>query len=516
GAIAGVRGRAIFCSYPIEGSLDGERRGSGAEPPARGLLEVYDFADDKVTTLFDRVTTFEVSGSGRSLVLRSGHRVRVLPAGIKGPEVASRDDVSRESGWVDLDRLRVSVVPGLEWRQMFREAWRLQRDQFWTPDMSGIDWRAVHDRYLPLVDRAATRGEFSDVLWEMQGELGTSHCYEMGGDYRPEPTWYQGFLGADLAFDAQTATWRVTRIPRGDSWDAMRASPLAAPGLDVRVGDEILDVDGEAVGRAASPMERLVALSGREVRLGVRTPGGARRTVSVRTLRDEQPLRYRDWVEANRARVHAETDGRVGYVHVPNMGPLGYSEFHRYYAAEVERDALLVDVRWNGGGHVSQLLLEKLSRRPRGFNQSRWRVPAPYPGDAPRGPVLALTNEYAGSDGDIFSHCFKLFGLGPLIGKRTWGGVVGIWPRHALVDGTVTTQPEFAFWFRDVGYDVEGHGTDPDVEVEIRPQDHRAGRDPQLERGIAEALAMLTKQGPAAADLAKRPLRRPPTLPKLG
>ena len=194
----------------------------------------------------------------------------------------------------------------------------------------------------------------------------------------------------------------------------------------------------------------------------------------------------------------------------------GYSEFHRYYAAEVERDALLVDVRWNGGGHVSQLLLEKLSRRPRGFNQSRWRVPAPYPGDAPRGPVLALTNEYAGSDGDIFSHCFKLFGLGPLIGKRTWGGVVGIWPRHALVDGTVTTQPEFAFWFRDVGYDVEGHGTDPDVEVEIRPQDHRAGRDPQLERGIAEALAMLKQQGPAAADLAKRPLRRPPTLPKLG
>jgi tricorn protease len=376
------------------------------------------------------------------------------------------------------------VDPEEEWRQMFREAWRLQRDQFWTQDLSGVDWKAVHDRYLPLVDRASSRAEFSDLMWELQGELNTSHAYEMGGDYRPEPAWHQGFLGADLAFDEASGAWRVARVPRGDSWDP------------------------------AHPAQRLVHLAGREVRLSVRAAGWGPRTVAVRTLRDEQPLRYRDWVEANRARVHAATGGRVGYVHVPNMGPLGYAEFHRYYASEVDRDALVVDVRWNGGGHVSQLLLEKLRRERVGYNQSRWSGVTPYPDDSPAGPMVALTNEYAGSDGDIFSHCFKLMGLGKLIGKRTWGGVVGIWPRHALVDGAVTTQPEFSFWFRDVGYGVEGHGTDPDVEVEIAPQDHAAGRDTQLEAGIEWALKALEAKQPLAADLDRRPLRRPPALPK--
>jgi tricorn protease len=235
--------------------------------------------------------------------------------------------------------------------------------------------------------------------------------------------------------------------------------------------------------------------------------------VVVRTLASEQALRYRDWVEGNRARVHAETDGRVGYVHIPDMMARGFAEFHRYFPTEVDRDGLVVDARWNGGGHVSQLLLEKLLRRRTAYDAPRWQAPSSYPADAPVGPMVCLTNEYAGSDGDVFSHTFKRHALGPLIGKRTWGGVVGIWPRHALVDGTVTTQPEFATWFGDAGWDVENRGTDPDIEVEIRPQDHAALRDTQLDRALAEMMKILRKAPPPAPRFAKAPRLAPPRLP---
>jgi tricorn protease len=281
----------------------------------------------------------------------------------------------------------------------------------------------------------------------------------------------------------------------------------------MREGDEIVAVDGQPVDRDSGPAARLVNAAGKDVRLSIRS-GGATRTVAVRTMRDEQPLRYRDWVEANRARVHAASNGKLGYVHVPNMGPLGYSEFHRYYQVEVEHEGLVVDVRWNGGGHVSQLLLEKLSRRRVAYSFTRWMGASPYPDASPMGPLVALTNEYAGSDGDIFSHNFKQYRLGPLIGKRTWGGVVGIWPRHALVDGAVTTQPEFSYWFQDGGFGVEGYGTDPDIEVEIRPEDHAKGLDPQLERGIAEAMKLVATLNPRVPEPGPRPNRRPPALPK--
>jgi tricorn protease len=173
------------------------------------------------------------------------------------------------------------------------------------------------------------------------------------------------------------------------------------------------------------------------------------------------------------------------------MGSEGYAEFHRSYLAEFDYPALLIDVRWNSGGNVSGLLLEKLARRRIGYHFPRWFQPGPYPQESPRGPMVALTNEHAGSDGDIFSHSFKLMGLGPLIGKRTWGGVIGIHPRHRLVDGTTTTQPEYSFWFKDVGWDVENYGTDPDIEVDIAPQDFANQADPQLERAIAEAMRLL-------------------------
>jgi tricorn protease len=537
GRILGGRGRILFSIYPIEGSLHHDWTPQ-SEPEANGSLQAYDFAHERVETIADHVTDFTVSMGGKVIGLRVGNKIRVFAVNARANGRRDRPEVSRETGWIDLDRLRVSVVPAEEWSQMFREAWRLQRDQFWTPDMSGVDWQKIHDRYLPLVNRVASRAEFSDLLWEMQGELGTSHCYELGGDYRPEPGWMQGHLGADLAPD-RTGRWRVVRIPHGDPWNEEAASPLAAPGLGIKVGDEILAVGGESVGKEASPYERLVNLANQNVELTVRSiarqsrraakgaagakaakddaaAAGPIRTVTVKTLGQEFALRYRDWVSRNRELVHRATGGRVGYVHVPDMGPRGYSEFHRSYLREVDRNGLVIDVRWNGGGHVSQLLLEKLLRRRVGYDMNRWGEPEPYPTDSPAGPMVAITNEYAGSDGDIFSHCFKLFGLGPLIGKRTWGGVVGIWPRHALVDGTVTTQPEFAFWFEDVGWGVENYGTDPDVQIEIRPQDHAAGRDPQLDRALVEIEKLLTRRPPRRPDFSGRPQLAPVALPPPG
>jgi tricorn protease len=522
--VLGARGRVFFSSMPIEGTLDATLYEAG-EPAARARLEAWDLEAAKLETVHEKINGFTVSHDTKVLAIRSGNKVRVLPSTYKVEQKQNGDMPGRESGWLDMDRVRVGIVPGDEWTQMFREAWRLQRDQFWTPDMAGIDWPGVHDRYLPLVRRVATRAEFSDLMWEMQGELGTSHCYEMGGDYRPEPTWYQGFLGADIEFDPRTASWRIVRIPRGDSWRERANSPLAAPGLNLAPGDEILEVAGQPVDRDVSPYERLTNLAGQDVRLTVRSGRAVpakrgkatpdrRRSIVVRTLSSEYMLRYRNWVETNRRKVHESTNGRVGYIHIPNMGPFGFSEFHRYFSSEVDHEGLVIDVRWNGGGNVSQLLLQKLLRKRVGYDANRYGPPESYPSDAPMGAMVALTNEYAGSDGDIFSHCFKLYGLGPLIGKRTWGGVVGIWPRHSLVDGAITTQPEFAFWFNDVGWGVENYGTDPDIEVEIRPQDHAAGQDPQLDRGIGEILKILKKNPPRLPDFKDKPRRTPPRLPR--
>jgi tricorn protease len=506
GQIRGIKGQVLFTSLPVVGAL-GQAFGDDAP---KGTLETYRFDDLKQETLASDVAGFEVSGDGKTLVYRSGGRLRVIKAGAK-PE-NGEDAPGRKSGWVDLGRVRVSVDPGKEWEQMFREAWRLQRDHFWTVDMSGVDWQRVYSRYFPLLSRVGTRTEFSDLMWEMQGELGTSHAYEMGGDYPPEPSYDQGLLGADLAYDPATDSFRIEAIVRGDPWDDARSSPLARAGVDVRPGDRLVAVGGRRVGRDRSPGEALVNQAGVEVLLtfardaeGDGADGARSRTVTVKALGSDRPARYRDWVEANRRRVHEASAGRVGYVHIPDMGPAGYAEFHRGFLAEIDREGLIVDARFNGGGNVSQLILEKLARRRVGYDIQRWGEPMPYPYESVLGPLVALTNEQAGSDGDMFSHVFKMMKLGPLIGKRTWGGVIGINMRNSLVDGGMTTQPEYAFWFRDVGWGLENHGAEPDIEVEIRPRDAAGGADPQLDRALDEILAAMAKDPPRLPEFGARP-----------
>jgi tricorn protease len=481
------------------GSADWDDAASG------GRLEAHDLATGRHEVIADGVDEFRLAADGATLVYRAGRSLRALKAGDKPDESAKGP--GRQGGWIDLRRIALTIDPASEWRQMLLEAWRLQRDQFWVADMSGVDWDAVRERYLPLVDLVASRAEFSDLVWELQGELGTSHAYEYGGDHRGAWEYSSGHLGIDYAYEPRSGTWRIGRILRGDSWDQRSGSPLAAPGVQVKEGSAIVSIGGEPVGRDRSPHELLVGRRGSAVELELRAPRARATTrVAVRTLASERLVRYRGWVQRNRELVHARSEGRIGYVHVPDMGPHGFAEFHRAWESEVLRGGLVVDVRYNGGGHVSQLILEKLQRRAIGFGLSRWANPETYPSDAVLGPMVAIANESAGSDGDIFSHSFKLLGLGPLVGTRTWGGVVGIHPRHALADGSMTTQPEYAFWFRDTGFRVENHGTDPDVEVDIAPQDWAAGRDPQLDKAL-ELVEKAMRRSPAGVpEFGDRPV----------
>jgi tricorn protease len=516
GQIAGAAGgKVLWTLMPILGA-----HGRGGHKESPGRLEVFEFATLRAEPMIDKVDAFAVADDHVTVVYREGKRLRAISAfrsrdARQSPE-ASSDAPSRKSGWIDLGRIRLSVDPRGEWRQMLHEVWRLQRDQFWVPDMSGVDWEAVYRRYEPLLARVATRGELSDLIWEMQGELGTSHAYEMGGDHRRPPSIALGYLAADVEPAADGTSYTITRIVRGDAWDATADSPLNAVGVEAKVGERIVAVNGQPVSRERPPQALLVHQAGTKVELTLAPANGSDtiRTVLVTTLADEVPARYREWVERNRAWVHEASNGRVGYFHLPDMMSAGFAEFHRYFSTECDRDALIVDVRYNRGGHVSQLLLEKVARRRIGYAQSRWSGSTPYPDEAVAGPVVALTNEHAGSDGDIFSHGFKLMGIGPLVGTRTWGGVIGIWPRHTLVDGTETTQPEFSFWFRDVGWGVENYGTDPQIEVDNAPQDSAAHRDRQLATALATALELIEKNGSSKPEFGPRPNLARPAFPK--
>ncbi|MGQ0840773.1 S41 family peptidase [Actinokineospora sp.] len=500
GLLAG-KGGVLWLRDPLTGALGDDLDDLGEDSP-RSVLERYDLTKLKVDTLVDGLDEVWTSGDGQRIVIRDGRAVKVLPADRK----ADSDDGSEDNITVDLGRIRVRVDPSAEWRQSFDETGRLMRDLFWRADMGGVDWAGVLARYRPLVDTVGSHDELVDLLWEVQGELGTSHAYVVAPGKGADHKRRLGLLGADLARDADGA-WRITDIVPGESSDPRARSPLRAPGVAVRVGDAVAAVDGRPVDPAQGPAPLLVGTAGHPVELTIAPKGGgASRRVVVVPLLDDTPLRYQAWVNGRRAHVHAATEGRVGYLHVPDMVANGWAQLHRDLRLEMRREAVVVDVRENRGGHLSQLVIEKLSRKIVGWGRARdGYYEETYPLDAPRGPIVAVADEFSGSDGDIVNAAIKALGIGPVVGTRTWGGVIGIDMKYHLVDGTLVTQPRYATWMQGQGWDVENHGVDPDIEVVTTPQDYAADRDPQLDTAIRIALE----------GLAERPAATPPELPPL-
>ncbi len=507
-----VKGGLAWLREPVAGVL-GEGSAHLDDDTPRPVLERYDLAKRAVTELVAELDWFDVSGDGTRLVVKDGEDLQVLPSGQKA------DEDSAETVTVDLARARFQADPAALWRHAFAEAGREMRRNFWTPDMSGVDWDGVLEAYRPLLDRVRGADDFTDLLWEVVSELGTSHSYilKAGEDFGhtdPGPA-AVGQLGADISRDG-SGRWVVDRVLPGESSDPRAASPLEAPGVVVRPGDELIAVDGRPVDPVHGPAPLLAGTVGKPVELTVKPPAADLRHVVVVPLRDERRLRYQDWVASRRRLVRELGEGRLGYLHIPNMIGEGWADFHRDLHLEMRFDALVMDVRGNGGGHISQLVVEKLVRRIVGWDVGRGIRPVSYPADARRGPVVTLADEFAGSDGDIVTAAIKLLGLGPVIGTRTWGGVIGIEgiPGYELVDGTHMTVPKFAFSFDEYGWSVENYGVDPDVEVLISPDDWAAGRDPQLETAVHFALEALEKQPPAVPpDPSTGPVKARPPLP---
>ena len=482
-ALQAVQGGCIWITHPARGEL-GEDLVSGTPRP---WVTHLDFATGKAEVIVDAVDAVEVTGDGSRLVVYTDGAMTVLPAGRR------IEDDAPERVDVDLSRATVLLDPIAQWKQMYAETWRLMRDNYWRPDMGGVDWVASYQRYLPLLDRVSSYDELIDVLWELQGDLGSSHAYVDPLPDVGDAVHRQGMLGAQLSYDG--ARWIVEQIVPGESSARAARSPLLGPGVGVRPGDVILAVAGRRVSETVSPAQLLVGTAGKPTEIVV-APKGAKskpRRVVVTPLAEEFSLRYQSWVNDRRAYVHERTGGAVGYLHVPDMVSGGWAQLHRDLRTEIGRDGVIVDVRGNRGGHTSQLVIEKLARSVVGWDVSRGFEPSTYPSDARRGPMVAIADMHAGSDGDIVTAAIRELGLGPVVGTRTWGGVVGIDGRYSLVDGTSVTQPRYAFWFERFGWGVENYGVEPDVEVEVSPQDRAAGRDPQLDKAIELITAQLTK-----------------------
>ncbi|MFP3462101.1 PDZ domain-containing protein [Arthrobacter globiformis] len=487
--LTAAQGALLWLDSALAG-VTGEGRASLEDKNAAPSLVRFDLAKRKSTTLVEALDSYRLSGDGKKVVLVHDKQVRVVPSDAKA------DEDSGQLVKVDLTRIRVLMDPLSVWGQAFDEAWRLQRDFFWTEDMAGQDWDSIHARYRPLVQRLGSHDDLVDLLWELHGELGTSHAYVRPAAAVENGSNGQGRLGADLAFTGEG--WEIERILAGESSDPLATSPLTRPGADAKAGDVLLAIDGVRLTGSLTPAMQLVGAAGRAVELTIRNgaghgeSAGVQRRIAVVPIRDEERLRYQDWVNANRRTVREASDGKFGYLHIPDMLANGWAQLHRDLDTETALDGLIVDVRRNRGGHTSQLVAELIGRKVTGWSMPRGEKPRTYPHHAPRGPVIILADEFAGSDGDIITQVSKLRGIGPVIGTRTWGGVVGIDNRFTLADGTGVTQPRYATWFGGgVGWSVENHGVAPDIEVTFPPHAYAARRDPQLESGITALKEMV-------------------------
>ncbi|MGI8919946.1 MAG: S41 family peptidase [Pyrinomonadaceae bacterium] len=449
------------------------------------ILKVYSLKDRKETTLAEDIRGFSLSEDGSKVLVAQGPAFNIYDATPQGDKTKK---VISTAGLV------VDRVPAEEWNQIFNEVWRRYRDWFYVTNMHGYDWAALREQYKPLLQYVAHRSDLNYVISEMISELTIQHAYIEGGDFQIPPRPRSGLPGARFELDRQAGRYRIAKIFAGENEEDIYRSPLREIGVNANVGDYVLAIDGEELKGTDDPYRLLRNKADNPVALTLNsspTMTGAR-TVSYRPITDESNLIYLDWIENNRRRVSEATGGRVGYIHIPDMGAAGIREFIKWYYPQIRKEGLVVDVRANGGGNVSRMLIERLRRRLLGINYSRTSDEGnTYPDGVFIGPMVALLDGNSASDGDIFPAMFKESGLGPLIGKRSWGGVVGISGRGALIDGGGISVPESGLANTKGEFIIEGYGVDPDIEVDNDPKSVLDGKDPQLERGIAEVMARL-------------------------
>ena len=470
----------IFYLRRTVADQEGEDEGEQDGPDRKAHLCFYSMEDRKETVLGE-VNAYQISADGKRMLvkIKKDYAIIDLP----------KDKLETKDHELKLAGLDMQLDKHAEWNQIYFECWRQMRDFFYAPNMNGIDWKAMRDKYAAILPFVNHRNDLTYLLGELIGELNNGHTY-VGGGERPEtPRIKLGLLGAELSRDPATKAYRVDRILPGENWDKQTRSPLTAQGVNVKVGDYILAINNTPVSGLPNLYDALIGTADKQVilRVNSKPSDDGARDVTVVPTADESPLYYLAWVQKNIDYVSKKTNGEVGYLHIPDMGRPGLNEFTKLYFPQIRKKALIVDVRGNGGGFVSPLVIERLRRALVMVGIARNGMPTTDPPQTFLGPMVSLIDEFSASDGDIFPYRFKTLGLGKLIGKRTWGGVIGIRDSLPLVDGGQFFKPEFAPYSKEgKGWIIESHGVDPDIVVDNDPAKEFRGEDQQLDRAIQE------------------------------
>jgi tricorn protease len=477
---------------------------SGPLPGESPAIHAYDLKERKDKVLLEGADRFALSTDGSKLLYRAEGDGPVGIIDAKPPDAPHKVG----DGALKLDGMRAEVDPPQEWKQIFNEVWRQERDYFFEASMNGVDWQKTKDQYAQLLPYVADRYSLTYILGEMIGELSNSHTYVGGGDFPDLHPLNVGMLGADFEADPASGMYRIKKIFSGENWDAHARSPLTEPGVNIKEGDYLVAINGRALRAPETPDEFLVNMANEVVTLTVNSKAAAdgARKVVVKPIGDEYNLRELNMIETNRKKVDAASGGRIGYVYLPNMGDEGLNEFVKQYFPQIRKEGIIFDVRYNGGGFVDQLIFARLRRVLAAMGSARNFESGTTPGNVFYGYMACVTNHYAASDGDIFSYMFKRYKLGPLIGERTWGGVRGIRGNIPLMDGGYITRPEFSLYGLDSKWVIENRGVEPDVVVDNPPDLVLKGQDPQLEKAV-EMLMEQIKANP------KKLPARPPDLP---
>jgi tricorn protease len=458
----------------------------GRQADTQSSVRIFSLKDRKETTLVTGTGAVVLSADGTKLMSVAQGTYLTMDANPAGER--SRKNISTAGLVTEID-------PAKEWRQIFFEVWRQYRDWFYAPNMHGYDWAKIRDDYLKWLPYVNHRSDLNYLLSEMQSELAVQHAYIDGGDFNLPPRVRVALTGARFEIDKASNRYRIAKILPGQNEEDIYRSPFTEVGSEAKVGEYVLAIDGEEVTADRDIYSYLRGKADSTVvfRLNATPTNVGSRTVTIKPITSESDLVYLDWVLDNRRRVDQLSGGRLGYLHIPDMGAAGLREFIKWYYPQLRKEGLVVDVRANGGGNVSRMLIERLRRKVLGINYNSFSEDGnTYPDGAFMGPMIAILNENSASDGDIFPYMFREAGLGQLVGKRSWGGVVGISNRGTLIDGGVVNVPQSALANPKGEYIIEGYGVDPDIEVENDPKSIIAGRDPQLERAVEELLKKLT------------------------